>query len=55
MIDFYDKNRYRKRKIANRISNLIWRTVATIIVIVVVFLLVKICLPVLSALWQTIK
>jgi hypothetical protein len=53
MVDFWNENRYRKRRIVNRIMNAIWSVIVTVIVISLIVMAAVLCLPWLESLWDT--
>jgi hypothetical protein len=49
-MDFHDENRYRKRRVGNKILGSLWSAVLTIIVVIVAVIVLNACLPWLKTL-----
>lgn len=54
-IDFNNPNRYRTRRILNKIRDFVWSVLMLALVIVMGFVAIKYSLPWIQTLWATVK
>ena len=54
-MDFYDPNRYAKRKFFNNLRDAIWSALIIMVLIVLALVALKYLLPWLNVIWRTVR